>query len=150
MSFIRNIIKKSCKVIAPVVPMNRLRIMLLRVCSYNVGNEVYIGERLIIVDKLSDKNNLVIGDRVAIAPGVILVTSSDPNFSKIRPYVKTESGKIVIENDAWVGAGSIILPNVTIGRCSVVGAGAVVTKNVEPYDTVAGVPAKKIGEVEFN
>ena len=150
MTFIRTIIKKSCKVIAPVVPMNRLRIMLLRVCSYSVGNEVYIGERMIIVDKLSDKNNLVIGDRVSIAPGVILVTSSDPNFSKIRPYVKTEYGKIVIENDAWIGVGSIILPNVTIGGCSVVGAGAVVTKDVEPYTKVAGVPAKKIGEVNFN
>lgn len=150
MSFIRTIIKKSCKMIAPVVPINRLRIMLLRICSYSVGNEVYIGERIIIVDKLSDKNNLVIGDRVSIAPGVILVTSSDPNFSKIRPYVKIEYGNIVIENDAWIGAGSIILPNVTIGKCSVVGAGAVVTKDVEPYTKVAGVPAKKIGEVKFN
>jgi acetyltransferase-like isoleucine patch superfamily enzyme len=136
--------------VAPVVPLNRLRIILLRACNYNIGKEVYIGERILIVDKLSDKNNLVIGDRVAVSPGVILVTSSDPNFSKIRPYVKTVSGRIVIEDDAWIGAGAIILPNVTVGMGAVVGAGAVVTKNVESYVKVAGVPAKKIGEVKLN
>lgn len=48
-----------------------------------------------------------------------------------------------IKDDVRIGAGAIILSGVTIGECSVIGAGAVVTKDVEPYSVVAGVPAKK-------
>ena len=50
----------------------------------------------------------------------------------------------MIKRGAWIGAGAIILPNVTIGERAVVGAGAVVTKDVPPYTVVAGVPAKEI------
>jgi acetyltransferase-like isoleucine patch superfamily enzyme len=148
MSFVRKITKKMCKVFAPIAPANSLRILLLRACNYTIGKKVYIGERVIVVDKLSDRNNLVIGDRVSIAPGSIFVTSSDPNFSRISPYVKTVNGRIVIEDDAWIGAGVIILPDIKIGTGAVVGAGAVVTKEVQPYTIVAGVPAKKTGEVK--
>jgi acetyltransferase-like isoleucine patch superfamily enzyme len=139
--------KKILKSLASSMPMNYLRIKLYRTASYIIGDDVYIGEKLIIVDKLSDQRNITIGSRVAISPGVILVASSEPNFSKIKKYVKTVHGTIHIEDDAWIGAGAIILPNVTVGEGAVVGAGAVVTKDVEPYTIVAGVPAKKINEV---
>lgn len=148
MYFSRKLTKKICKVFAPVAPGNGLRIMLLRACSYTIGKKVYIGERVIIIDKLSDKKNLVIGDRVSIAPGSIFVTSSDPNYSRISPYVKTANGRIEIKDDAWIGAGAIILPDIKIGTGAVVGAGAVVTKDVQPYTIVTGVPAKKTGEVK--
>lgn len=100
-----------------------------------------------VIDELSDKNNLFIGDRVAIAPCVILITSSQPNFSRIKQWVKLEKGPIHIKNDAWIGAGSIIFPNVTIGEGAIVGAGSVVKRDVASYTIVAGVPAKKINEV---
>lgn len=144
------IIKKFLKVLASSFPINRVRVMFYRAASYSIGKDVYVGERTIIIDRLSDRNNIIIGNRVAISSGAILVTSSEPNFSKIKSYVKTEHGTIVIKNDAWIGAGAIILPNITIGEGAVVGAGSVVTKNVEPYTIVAGVPAKKIGEVKIN
>jgi maltose O-acetyltransferase len=51
---------------------------------------------------------------------------------------------VIIEDDVWIGARVIILPGVKIGKGSIVGAGAVVTKDVEPYSIVAGVPAKLI------
>jgi len=51
---------------------------------------------------------------------------------------------VVIKRGAWIGAGAIILPNVTIGERAVVGAGAVVTRDVPPYTVVAGVPAREI------
>lgn len=139
--------KKLFKLLASFMPINSVRIKLYRAASYIIGDDVYIGGNLVIIDKLSDRNNVVIGSRVAISPGVVLVTASEPNFSKIKPYVKTEHGSIKIENDSWIGAGAIILPNITIGECSVVGAGSVVTKNVEPYTIVAGIPAKKINDV---
>lgn len=143
----RRIKKKILKLLASSMPMNYLRVKLYRAAFYVIGDDVYIGEKLTIVDKLSDQKNISIGSRVAISPGVILVASSEPNYSKIKQYVKTAHGTIQIKDDAWIGAGAIILPDITIGEGSVVGAGAVVTKDVEPYTIVAGVPAKKINDV---
>jgi acetyltransferase-like isoleucine patch superfamily enzyme len=55
---------------------------------------------------------------------------------------------IRIEDDCWIGAGAIILNGVTVGKGSIVGAGSVVTKNVDPYSVVVvGNPAKKIKEI---
>lgn len=56
----------------------------------------------------------------------------------------TKSGKIVIGDDVWIGTHAVVLPNVIIGRGSIVASGAVVTKNVPPYTIVGGVPAKPI------
>jgi phosphonate metabolism protein (transferase hexapeptide repeat family) len=57
---------------------------------------------------------------------------------------KRQQARVTIGNDVWIGHGAIILPGLTIGHGAVVAAGAVVTKNVEPYAIVAGVPAKRI------
>ena len=135
--------KKILKPFARIMPLSKLRVFLFRLCGYSIGKDVFIGEDLIISDNIHDKN-VFIGNRVSIGPRVTLVTSSAPNLSMIRPYVKVVNGKIRIEDDAWIGAGAIILPNVTIGRGAVVGAGAVVTKDVPPYTVVVGVPAREI------
>ncbi len=140
--------KRIFKYIAKNVPYHPLRLFLYRRCGYIIGEGAYIAEGLVIAEKLEDKGNIIIGNRVAIGPNVILLSSSDPNNSKIYPYVKIKRGKVKVNNDAWIGAGSIIMPDVIIGEGSVVGAGTVVTKNVEAYSIVAGVPAKKIGDVE--
>jgi maltose O-acetyltransferase len=140
--------KKIFKFIAKNMPFYPLRLFLYSKCGYVIGKDSYIAEGLVIAEKLEDKGNVVIGDRVAIGPNVILLSSSDPNNSKIYPYVKVQRGKVTIKDDAWIGAGSIIMPDIIVGEGSVVGAGAVVTKNVADYSIVAGVPAKKIGVVE--
>ena len=57
-------------------------------------------------------------------------------------------GKVVIEENAWIGIGAIICPGVTIGRNAVVAAGAVVTKDVPDNVVVAGVPAKIIKKID--
>ena len=141
--------KKILKPLAKMMPLSKLRVALFRMCGYSIGKDVFIGEDLIISDNLHDKN-VFIGDRASIAPRVTLVTSSGPNMSKIEPYVNVvNGGKIGIENDAWIGAGAIILPDVTIGEGAVVGAGAVVINDVPPYTVVAGVPAKVIKKLEL-
>jgi len=129
------------------MPHSKIRIFFLRLCGYSIGRDVFIGEDLIISDNLHDKN-IIIRDRASIAPRVTLVTSSGPNSSRIRPYVKVVNGCVRIEQDAWIGTGSIILPNITIGKGAVVGAGAVVTKDVPPYTVVVGVPANAIKKLE--
>ena len=63
-----------------------------------------------------------------------------------EPMYERFSEKCEIGNDVWIAAGGSILRGVTVGDGAVVGAGAVVTRDVEPYTIVAGVPAKKIGQ----
>jgi acetyltransferase-like isoleucine patch superfamily enzyme len=142
------IYKRLLKLFAKQIPGYRIRCRLLRMAGYKIGEQVYIGEDLIIIDELDDKGRVIIGDRVAIAERVTLVVSSNPNFSKIRPYIKDIHGHIEIEDDAWVGTGAIILPNVRIGIGAVVGAGAVVTKDVHDFTVVGGVPAKVIKKID--
>lgn len=87
-----------------------------------------------------------IGDNVLIAAHCVIIPSnhkySDPN-KLIRLQGESKKG-IIIEDDVWLGAGSVILDGVKIGRGSVVAAGSVVRMDVPPYSVVAGVPAKVI------
>jgi len=123
------------------------RVGMLRLCGFNIGDEVYIADDLIIVEELAERGNLTIGNRVSIAPRVTLVTSSHPNSSRIRPFAPVSQGPIVIEDDAWLGAGCVILPGVRIGRGAVVGANSVVAQDVLPLHVVAGQPAKTVREL---
>lgn len=143
----RAIIKRVLKLLVKQMPIYQLRSALLRWCGYEVGKNVYVGEDLIIIDEPSDYGMVTIGDRVAISPRVTLVVSSRPNFSRMEPYVPVKHGPITIENDAWLGTGVIVLPDITIGEGAVVGANSVVTKDVRPYTIVGGSPARLIREV---
>jgi acetyltransferase-like isoleucine patch superfamily enzyme len=140
--------KKILKLIAKHIPGVGLRIRLLRMCGYIIGKSVYIGEDIIIIDDLSDTQlQLNIGDRVAVSPRVTFVMHTQPNESRIVPYVNSHIGSITIDKDAWIGTGAVILPNVTIGEGAVVGANSVVIKSVAPYTVVGGVPAHFIKNV---
>ena len=94
-----------------------------------------------------------LGNRVSVAPNVVFVCNSAANngieINEID-YVKnvlTNSGDIHVADEVWIGANVTILPNVTIGRCSVIGAGSVVTSDVEEYSIYAGTPARKIRDL---
>lgn len=136
------IYKRILLFLARHTPNNRLRILQLRLCNYKIGKKAYIAEDLIIIDGLERDGQVYIENHATLAPRVTLVTKSYPNASTINQYVPTKQGQIVIERDAWIGAGVIIMPGVTIGEGAVVGAGSVVTKSVLPYTIVAGVPGK--------
>ncbi|OHB59828.1 MAG: galactoside O-acetyltransferase [Planctomycetes bacterium RBG_13_44_8b] len=117
--------------------------------GYQVGEQVYIGEDLIVIDELDDRRRVRIGNRVSIAERVTLIVSSNANNSKIRPFVKERHGHVEIDDDAWLGTGCIIFPDVKVGKGAVVGAGAVVTKDVPDYTVVVGVPAKPIKKLNI-
>ena len=85
-----------------------------------------------------------IGDNVTIAPHAYIL-AHDASTKRYLGY--TRIGLVTIEDDVFIGAGSIVLPGVRIGRASIVGAGSVVTHDVEEGTIVAGNPAHKIGEV---
>lgn len=104
-----------------------------------IGNGTIIG----IGSILDGRGGLTIGDNVNFSREVCIYTSShDINDS----YFKGFSKPVTVEDYAWICARTTILPGVNIGKGAVVGAGAVVTKDVPPYAIVAGVPAKVIGE----
>lgn len=89
-----------------------------------------------------------IGARVSIAPNCGFYPY-DHGIAADRPIREQElysRGDIVVSDDAWIGFGAILLQNVTIGEGAVVGAGAVVTRDVPPRTIVAGVPARVVGK----
>ena len=91
---------------------------------------------------LDARGPLRIGANVSISPEVTILTAfhrmDDPEF-------RVETRPVVIEDHVWIGTRSTILSGVTLGRGSVVAAGAVVTRDVAPLAIVAGVPARPIG-----
>lgn len=130
--------------LARYAPTSALRVRFLRCCSgTKIGRDVYLGVNLTLT-RFEGGDILYIGDRVAIAPNVTIITSSSPERSKLNEYNLARYEKVIIENDAWIGAGVIILPGVRIGEGAICGAGAVITKDVPPYTIVAGVPARVI------
>jgi acetyltransferase-like isoleucine patch superfamily enzyme len=142
--------RRAFKFIAKLSPGYGLRIWLLRMCNFSIGEQVYIGEDFIVIDDvMDDAHYLTIEDRVAISPRVTFVIHTKPNWSKIGDFVNSRKGKIIVRRDAWIGTGAVILPDVEIGEGAVVGANSVVTKNVPPYTIVGGVPAREIGKVSM-
>lgn len=153
MNIIIKILRKICRSLAKTVFPNSFRIFLLKVAGIRIGEQVFVNEGFTLACNIGQEGNLRIEDRVAIAPNTIIVLTSDPNFSNLRklkdiyPSVDVK-GEVHIKHDAWIGAGCIILPNVTIGEFSIIGAGSVVTKNVPPFTVVAGSPAKAIKKLD--
>jgi galactoside O-acetyltransferase len=110
----------------------------------NIGNNVSIGSNCNIA--AADGGNITIGNNVLIAQNVVL-RASDHEHKEINiPIIKQghTGGYINIGDGCWIGSNAVITRNVTIGDHSIVGAGAVVVKDVEPYSIVGGVPAKLI------
>ena len=95
----------------------------------------------------SEKSKVYIGSYVMIAQKVMII-GGNHNISRTDiPMMLQGDGKqgdIIIHDDVWIGAGAIILTGVTIGKGSVIAAGSIVTKDVEPYTIVGGNPAKLI------
>jgi maltose O-acetyltransferase len=89
---------------------------------------------------------LVIGDYSNVGPGSMIHTANHLNDDLSRPFVGQGWRKqpVTIGADVWIGMGCVILPGVTIGDHAVVGAGSVVTKDIEPYAIAVGNPAKPI------
>jgi Acetyltransferase (isoleucine patch superfamily) len=122
-----------------------------RKCGYSIGNDTVISPYCLIwATHHLDTDYVTIGNDVHIGPCSILVVRSHPKedlaiYGKLVSQIR---GNIIIEDGVWIGANVTILPNVTVRKCAIVGAGSVVTKDVEPYSIVAGVPAKIIGYVK--
>ena len=109
-------------------------------CNTTVGDHFYSNFNLTIVDDVS----VTIGNCVMCAPNVTISTTGHP----VHPYYRTRGAHfslpIVIEDNVWIGANVAIMPGVTIGKNSVIGAGSVVTRNIPPHVLAAGNPCRPV------
>jgi acetyltransferase-like isoleucine patch superfamily enzyme len=122
-----------------------------------VGRNVYIDKEVIIGNMVKIQNNAliyypaVIGDGVFIGPGAILTNDRYPRSVTPKGDFKLndnwEAEAVVIEEGVSIGAGVVVIAGVKIGKWALVGAGAVVTKDVPEYTLVAGNPARILGKV---
>lgn len=128
-------------------PDNKTRKIFFELTGVEIGEETVINPNFVVSDGY--KSLLKIGKRVAISPNVTIICESAPNNSTLQnhPYVAEkllEEKQVIIGDDVWIGANVVILPGVIIGNSSIIGAGAIVAEDVEPFSIVAGIPAKKI------
>ena len=112
------------------------------VARVQIGKFCYLGAGT----ELDISNSIVIGNHTVVAPGCFITDHDHGILAERRideqPCV---AAAVRIGSDVWIGAGVCILRGVTIGDGAVVGAGAVVRHDISPYDVVAGIPAKIIG-----
>lgn len=91
------------------------------------------------------QGGVIIGNNVMIASHVSIISvTHDKNTIQMR-YTKVMK-EILIEDDVWIGSHAIILPGVNIGQGSIIGAGAVITKDIPPYSIVVGIPGRIISK----
>jgi putative colanic acid biosynthesis acetyltransferase WcaF len=145
------------------IPFHLVRTTYLQVCGMKIGRKATVMRGLTVVRpdriKIGDQSivgvqcflggeaGITIGSTVNISSFVVMLGGrhdvNDPTFASIPE-------PIVIEDYVWIATRATIVGGVHIGRGAVVATGAVVTKDVAPYDIVGGVPAKKIGERDPN
>jgi len=106
-----------------------------------IGNHVWIGPQ-----SYFDARDLVIEDYVGWGPGAKVLGSAHTGVPADVPIIQTDLVIKPVRIRAWadIGVNAVILPGVTVGKGAIVGAGAVVTKDVAPFAVVAGVPARFI------
>jgi acetyltransferase-like isoleucine patch superfamily enzyme len=142
------------------VPSHRIRLLFYRgVMGFKIGKNSYIhmgctfdaargleiGNNSVINPKcrLDTREKIKIGSNVSISNEVILLTADHDMDS---PHFTGRDFPITIADYVWIGTRAMLLPGVTLGIGSVVAAGAVVTKSVDNYKVVGGIPAKIIKE----
>ncbi|WP_285821452.1 acyltransferase [Duncaniella freteri] len=107
-----------------------------------IGKGCYIGMNTIINGYAAP---IVIGKYVSFAQNVNIMTDSGPNASsKLQKIFPLVSGKIKIGDNSWIGASSIIMPGVSLGRFCIVAANSFVTNSFQDYAVIGGTPAKLI------
>ena len=108
-----------------------------------IGDGTYIGHRchIIVCDKMNIGKNVTIADNVYITDNL---HGFEDISCGVMPQPLKVPGPVSIEDEAWIGERVCIMPNVTIGKHSVIGANSVVTKDIPEYSVAAGIPAKVI------
>lgn len=141
----KNFVMTSGEAINPISSNLRTAIFTEKNAEISIGNNVGMSS-----PRMWIKESLTIGDNVKVGAGVLLIdTDCHPTDYLVRRNTNegTKSAPIVIEDDVWIGAQSIILKGVTIGARSIIGAGSIVTKSIPADCIAAGNPCKVIRKI---
>lgn len=112
-------------------------------CNTHVGKQFYANFNLTLVDD----TDIYIGENVMIAPNVVIATGAHPICPELREKVYQYNLPVSIGNRVWIGAGALIMPGVTIGDDTVIGAGSVVTKDIPSGVVAVGNPCRVLREI---
>ena len=112
-------------------------------CNTHMGDHVYANFNLTVVDD----GECRIGSYVMFAPNVVISTTGHPLHPSLRDKGAQFSLPVVIKDHVWIGANVTIMPGVTIGENSVIGAGSVVTRDIPDNVVACGVPCRVMREI---
>lgn len=107
------------------------------------GNNIYANFGLTLVDD----THIYVGDCCMFGPNVVIATAGHPILPELREQAYQYNAPVHIGRNVWIGAGALIMPGITIGDNSVIGAGSVVTKDVPANVIAVGNPAKVLREI---
>lgn len=109
----------------------------------HLGSGIYANSNLTLVDD----GNIYIGDKVMFGPNVTIATASHPINPELRDRGLQFNKDVYIGENAWIGAGVVIVPGVHVGRNTVIGAGSVITKDIPDNVIAVGNPCRVIRNV---
>lgn len=109
----------------------------------HLGNGVYANFNLTLVDD----GHIYIGDKTMIGPNVTIATAGHPILPSLREKAMQYNIDVHIGRNVWIGAGAVILPGITIGDNSVIGAGSIVTKDIPSNVVAVGNPCRVMREI---
>lgn len=134
--------------LASISPSSNLAVIFQRARGVKIGRHVFLGPNVSI--DLLYPQLITIGDYVSIGMNSMIFAHSNPTCSIYlkKHYYPRKVAPVKIKKGAWIPPGTIILCGVTIGENSVVGAGSIVTKDVDPLTVVAGAPAKPVKKLK--
>lgn len=123
-------------------------VSLTKVPKLTIGNRVHIGaySMIIAANEIEIKNNVLMSERVIILDHMHDYTDVGKPVID-QPIVS--KGKVIIDEDCFIGANAVIMGNIHIGKHAVIGANSVVTRDVPPFSVVTGAPAKVIKQYDF-
>lgn len=110
------------------------------------GKNVYANFNLTLVDD----THIYVGDYTMFGPNVTVATAGHPILPELREQAYQYNAPVKIGKNCWLGAGTIIVPGVTIGDNTVIGAGSVVTKDIPPNVVAVGNPCRVLREIDEN
>ncbi|NLB55778.1 MAG: sugar O-acetyltransferase [Lentisphaerae bacterium] len=116
-------------------------------CTYGYNTTVGDNFFLNVNGKLMDSGKITIGNNVFIAPNVSIITEEHTMDVERRVVGLEYTHPVTIGDNVWICTGAIVLPGVTIGDDSVIGAGSVVTKDIPPKSLAVGNPCKVIRQL---